>query len=436
MADDDAAERPFDGDGPAAQIVDGLRDDVIRCFRAGDLTGARRADRELQEWEGDDERDDHAPPRLRRGADLVTEIRARAHEPEVPIMLGDAALVALPLGELAAVLGQTGSGKSTLAIGAARTHARDRGPAIYLSREMPARLVAARAIGMHSDASWRSVLRGEIDDAIALAALPDRLTILDGDAATLDEVERAADLLADEYPGEPLLVVYDYAQIIAPTSGARDIRARVTDTIIEIAAWVQHAHAVAIVISQMPRHAARAVRSGELIGRDTTDTGAESAAIERAAHVTITIGEHEPADDDGVCSVGLSLGKLRMGRGDEVVPARYDGRSGRWQVVGDARPAAEVKAERRTARDDQRVTAAADSVHELLAGSTEPLYGPDVYGKLGGDRGVVYAAIRALVQRGRVVRVATRQRGGSFPLWTPDRATAAGLAIAPEASNA
>jgi hypothetical protein len=93
------------------------------------------------------------------------------------------------------------------------------------------------------------------------------------------------------------------------------------------------------------RVSSRQLASGERLGRDTADAGAEAAELERWSVYTIGIGGHAPSEGDW-SAVDLSIGKGRIGGGDMVYPGRYCGRTGAWRLAGVPRPAAEVKAER------------------------------------------------------------------------------------------
>jgi hypothetical protein len=130
-----------------------------------------------------------------------------------------------------------------------------------------------------------------------------------------------------------VLVAVDYLQIVE--SDMREERLKVADVIAKIDELARNHRAVVLAISQMSRASSRAARNGEAIGADSTDGGAESAAIERAATVTLSIGASGPEREDGTRAVDLSIGKGRMTGGDRVLPMSYCGRSGRWCLTGE-----------------------------------------------------------------------------------------------------
>ncbi len=368
-------------------------------------------------------------PRYHRAPDLVGMIMSRASEPWCSLTLGGDELVRVRPGGMAVVMGPTGAGKSSLVVGILIEHARDRGPVVVLSRELPADELAARAIGMLCDASWPDVLTGRVplSEMERVLGLP-RMIVLDRRDATLRELTIAIEDIRAECPGEPVVIAIDYIQILE--SGERDARAKVADVIAQIDEIARAHRAVVIAISQMSRAASRAARGGEAVGADSTDGGAESAAIERAATVTLCIGSSGPDREDGTRAVDLSIGKGRMTGGDRVIPMSYCGRSGRWRVTGDARPAGEVKAERQQADASAAQTAAELALEMAATKATEPLTQADLIAKTGGNRKVATRAVRALLDRGDLVEVRQRKpRASAWKVWTRARAEAAGVPI-------
>lgn len=369
--------------------------------------------------------------RSRSAVELVADIRTRANEPWVPLELDSGQLAELPAGEIAVVIGSTGSGKSSLVAQLAHAHAEKRGPAIYLSLEMPAHVILARIIGMNLHVSWAEVLRGAASDADMLEAVPDRLTILSSDDAALDDLESVREQLASIYPGEPILLVVDYVQIMPSFSlKLGDARTRVSEVVEAIAKWSQTSRVVTILVSQTSRNASRLLRSGDAIGADTTDTGAESATIERAAHLTIAIGQHGPQEQDETCSVELSLGKFRMGVGDRILPASYCGLSGRWSINGPGRSAAEMRLGRVARRKQERISALAPKVAQLLQDADVPMSRRAIRETLGVNDAACRAAVAMLLAdpSSDVVQVQP-SIGGGCPVWTRYRALEAGMTL-------
>lgn len=328
----------------------------------------------------------------------------------------------VPLGEVAVLVGPTGSGKSTLALAVAVSHARVRGPALYISCEMPPPFVGGRVVGQAMGRAWPDVLRGEVGTADMTNAMPARFCVVDRRDAI--NWQRAAETLASRYPTQPLVVVVDYLQILPAPAQHHDMRVRVTQAVDEISAWAIDARALVIVVSQTSRAAARALRSGESVGWAATDAGAESAAIERAAHVVLAIGERGSDREDGSCEVTLSIGKHRMGRGDEVVSAAYHGAHGRWSALGAPRRADVAKAERDAARDDRRIDTAAAAAVGVLAKAREPMSRTEVRSAIAMGNAATRAAISRLIAAAAIVEIEAPGRGGR-KLWTPDRARAA-----------
>lgn len=370
-----------------------------------------------------------AAPAWHRMPALVDAIMSHASDPWAKLTLGGETLVEVRAGGYAVVMGPTGAGKTSLACGLLIEHARERGPVVVLSRELPADELAARAIGMQCDASWADVLRGrvEVDEMRRRADLP-RMFIADRRNATLEILEAMIKAARAEYPGEVVLAAIDYVQLIESTE--KEARAKVSDSVIRIDEILRAHGAVGIMISQMSRASSRAARKGEAMGADSTDAGAESAAIERAATVTLSIGQSGPRREDGTCEVEINLGKHRMGSGDSVIPASYDGRSGRWRIAGEARPAAEVRAEHSEKIESTKLQVAKMAILGAIGEATEPKTRAEL--GMGIQTAVRTAAIRELLREpnGVLVEVRVRApRSSSWKLWTRTKAVAAGMAI-------
>lgn len=373
-------------------------------------------------------------PRWHRCLDLVDAILARANETWIALKLGADELVRARPGAMVVLMGPTGAGKTSLAAGILIAHVDAGGVAIVLSRELPGDELVARVIGMQTDASWTDVLTGQVPRARMLMSTSDRMLVLDREDATLDALDAAIHGARAAYPGAPILVVIDYVQILDSTE--RDARARVADIIARIDRIARAHRVVVLALSQMSRAASRAARNGEAMGAESTDGGAESAAIERAATVTLAIGTAGEEREDGTRAVEVSIGKGRMTGGDRVLPMSYDGRTGRWRMAGDARPAAEVRAERATETTTALVAAAQRAMVAGAAASAEPVtrarladMAVSAMGRC--PREVQRQAVaRALASR-ELVEVEVRAHKARHPMiWTPDRAAAAGVPLA------
>lgn len=373
-------------------------------------------------------------PRWRRCRELVDLILERAKEPWVSLQLGDAEIVKVRLGGIVLLIGGTGRGKTSLVATLLLEHAQRSGPALALSLELTGDEWTARVIGVHCTASWAEVLRGEVPVGQMLGALPERLAIVERDHASIEELEHAIDALQREYPGEPVLVAVDYVQLVGADS-EDEIRPRIGKVMRTLDRIARNKRVVLIALSQGSRASSRALGSGEALGAATTDSGAESADLERWATATLAIGQHGPESEGGSCAADLSLGKSRMGGGDRVLPARYHGASGLWTLTGEARPAAEVRAERQQQRSTKRCETAALAIQQLLERSSSPMYGTDIRAEIGGERGIIYAAIRELRTEGRIVRVRSKRKGGQWPVWAAEKASAAGLLIVDEGGD-
>ncbi len=360
---------------------------------------------------------------------LLAELVAASAVPVLSLGVAGGELVSVRSGGIVALTAPTGVGKTSLAAQLLRDHAREHGPAVFLSVELPADELAARIVGMTCDASWEDVLRGRVPRAEMERALAlPRLLVVDRRRATLENLATTLRAARTEHGDAPLLAAVDYVQALP--SPDPDRRGRVEDAMARIDEVARAHLAVVVVVSQVSRPRARALRAGELVGAETTDSGAESSAIERWASVTLSLGAQGSPAADGTQAVQLSIGKCRMGAGDRVVPMRYDGRTGRWTVDGEARPAAEVRAEAVTERDARTVTAAQHAIRDLLARADAPMSRRDVRGALGlRDEAVRAAVAKLLADPGSGVVEVEPRRNGSYPLWAQDRARAAGRRV-------
>ncbi|MDX2091078.1 MAG: DnaB-like helicase C-terminal domain-containing protein [Kofleriaceae bacterium] len=374
------------------------------------------------------------PPKRfgRRRSELVETILSHASEPTIELSLGADAIASVRLGATVVLIGASGRGKTSLATTIAVEHAQGRGPAIAMSLELPEDELAARAIGTRCDASWPEVLGGTLTRERMLQALPERFSVIERQHATLSALETEIDAMRKEYPVEPILVAVDYVQLV-PGESEDEPRMRVDAAMRALDHIARSRRVVVLALSQGSRASAKALSSGELLGAQTTDAGAESAAIERWASLTLAIGEHGPEAEDGSCATSISIGKYRMGKGDVVLPARYHGRSGLWRLTGDAKPAAEVRAERQDARTEASIATLMLAVRGAVEQSATPLSDRQL-GELVTGKAVLrrQARARLLADPDSGIVECGRQSGGrkpSYPVWTRTRAKAAGLPI-------
>jgi hypothetical protein len=365
----------------------------------------------------------------RRLPEIAGEIWARKDEPWIGLNLGSDEIGHVRAGGIIVVMGGSGSGKSSLVSNFLLQHAKNVGPAIALSIELPADELAARIAGIRCDASWEEALTGgvrleHLEDALALP----RMYVLDRDHATLQNLERCVDAARVAFPNEPILIAIDYAQLME--SHEREIRLRVADAFKQIDRLARSKRVAAIAVSQMGRAGAQSAVSGEKIGVETASLGAESAAIERFATMTIAIGQRGEARDDGSEPVDVSIGKGRMSGGDRVIPMAYWGRTGLWRVTGEARKASAVRAERDVEKESKALRALE---HQLIGAAQKaqaPLSREQLMELVSGRKEKKRNAIAALIASGDLVEVARRApRSRAWTIWTPDRAVDAGIQL-------
>lgn len=378
-----------------------------------------------------------APPRKpwRLASDYVAEIRARANEAWVSLELGGREIVRCRPGGLVVIIGPSGGGKSSLTASLLVNHARFSGPAIYLSAELPGDEIAARMIGMQCDSSWEDVLRGRLSDDFMRQALDlPRLAIVERSDATPRALVQTIVEFKAMFPGEPVLFAIDYTQIFGAVSDLAEARLRMSSVMAEVDQISRSHRAVGIPVNQMSRANAKAAREGDKLGAETADMAAESAAIERFATVTLAIGGLKKVNEEGDQAGQLSVGKARMGGGDTVFPIRFEGRTGRYIVEGDAKPAAEVRAELAEKRDQSAIDNACLAVLGAASQSHEPRPRTDLCKAARVKREIGLIAVAKLLSQGALVEVRVKKaRSQSWMVCTPELARASQIPLLEEA---
>jgi hypothetical protein len=363
------------------------------------------------------------------GRDLIPLLAAAAAVPFVPITLGRDELVRIRVGGIVTIIAGSGAGKTSITACAVVEHARERGPAIVASLELPIEELAARIVGQSAGRSWEEALTGEVESLAVCGALDlPRLAILDRDIASLATLERAIGEARARFSDEPILVAVDYIQIVE--SEEREIRARVGDTMRRLSKIARTGRVVMLALSQTSRASGRALGAGESLGAETMTSAAEASDIERWSSITLALGSKSSPAEDGSVIVDLSIGKDRMHGGDRVLPARYDGRTGVWRIAGEAKPAMEVRAERAASKDRGEVDAAKDGIRGFVARSTEPVTREDLRGAAKRKKSITDAAVEELLDVGELVEVRSRKsRAKHWKIWTPAKAAEAGIAV-------
>lgn len=363
----------------------------------------------------------------KRGPEIIADIWEHRDEPLMPIEIGDGVLVETYLGGIVLLIGGTGAGKTSLALEVAIRHAVNRGPAIVASLELVKRILGARVVSIRCDESWPGVLTGRVQREHMLQQWPNRLRIIERRDATIKNLHASVAAMRTEFDGEPLLLVVDYVQLM--DNAEREIRRRVARAMEELDEIANEHRAVVLALSQGSRAASRQLASGERMGRETADAGAEAAELERWSVYTIAIGGKASSEGEW-SAVDLSIGKGRIGGGDMVHPGLYCGRSGAWRLAGDPRPADEVRAERHAAVDGQKQTALIDQLVGAARRGTEPVAREQLCKKVRGNAAEKRAALRAALQLGDLVMVQRQaKRSRAWLVWTRANAEAAGIPI-------
>lgn len=296
----------------------------------------------------------------RTWGECVDEIYARQSEPWVDIRVGSTVIARCRNGSFVPLVAPSGAGKSTLALQMLVDHAIHHGPAIYVTYELDGDEAVGRAIGQHCEWSWSGVLQGQVPRERVPNV--ERIRILDGDDAKMENIDAAIAAVRAEYPDQPVFVVVDYMQATpAPPGKERGFMANLSR---ELRRAAKRNRVVLIGVSQASTDNSRKMRSGELLGLDAAATGAETSQIERDAYVILTLGDRQKVDHETL-SWKLSTAKYRMGEPDQVFEMHFRGRIGTWEVVGDPRPAVEVRAEKQAEKKRLKSTGGVEPT-ELL----------------------------------------------------------------------
>jgi KaiC/GvpD/RAD55 family RecA-like ATPase len=336
-------------------------------------------------------------------------------------------------GHLVVVIGGSGSGKSTFTLQIARHHADTLGPTLLVSLELAGEEVAARIVSRECNVSWFAALRGVVSDGVMTRILDhDRIRIVDDFSVTPAHIRSHVLALQREFPGQLVLVVIDYVQIL--DAQGRDERERIKRAMEGLRTLAKELGVVFMLVSQSSRDGAKALRSGNAVGTEASATGAESSQIERAAYVTFSLGEMtESANLDGPVVVDLSIGKTRFGRGDLVVPLEYDGRRGSWAEAGNVVTATRHKVNRAEKKKGQDAALVAHATADLLLRSDGPMSIADLRQQLHVKNAVMSEAVKQLLAESplRVTRVKGKKAGGWWPLWSVSKAIERGVDLVP-----
>ncbi len=360
--------------------------------------------------------------------DLVAELYERAHLPWIGLRIGAAELATVRTGAYVSIIGAEGSGKSSFALQMLIQHERDHGPAIYVTPELDGDESVGRAIGQDKEASWKDVLTGLVPRG-TLIRHP-RFTVLEREAATLVHLEEEVLAVRAEYPDLPIMVGWDHLQA-SPGDGDGE-RMRIAKLSSDLRRFAKRMAIVLIAISQSSRAGASKLDSGESIGIDASRTGAESAQIERDSYVVISLGDRQKRDD-GTESRSISIGKDRMAEPDIVYPSIYTGRTGRWWVEQQSKPASEVRAERAGREESSRINAAELAMKAFAQMAAKPVTRDELRRAAATKGTYAKQAIENLLARIDLVEVDQRQpRSRFFMLSTPTRAAELGVALRTE----
>lgn len=376
-----------------------------------------------------------APPGGRRLREAVAKLKQNRTAPVFKTGLAQVDDYAqLMGGHVIVLIGGSGSGKSTLTLQVTSHHAATLGPALIVSLELDGPELVARILSRECGVTWFGALRGEIGDERMMQALDnDRIRIVDDFTVTPNQIRNHVLALNREYPNQLVLVVVDYIQLLE--ANGRDERERLKRAIESLRTLAKDLDVVLLLVSQTSRAGGKALRSGDLVGVDASTAGAETSQIERAAYVTLTLGEMTDAlEGSGITLVDMSIGKSRFRGGDRIVQLEYDGARGSWREHGEVVSAAKHKADKAAKSKSARIEGTVEAIAAVLAAADAPMSQRELRKQLRINNHNCSAAVTALLGETtpRVARVKGAKEGGHWPLWSPAKAASAGVDLVPQ----
>lgn len=349
--------------------------------------------------------------------------------------------VRLRLGQFVVVTGSPGAGKTSLVLQFLAYHAVTTGPAILVSAELTAEEVAARRVSQTWDVSWGDVLDLQVDEErIRLALDAPGLRVLAEKDASLDRLDAELRTIRAAEPEHAIMVGVDYLQLVMLAAGpkdlaqpgqvvtsAPDLRNRMIFVVERLRRIAQEHNALVVALSQMSRSAAGAARRGEMFGVETLEAGAESAQIERAAHVVMTLGVPQAGTPYPI--VPVSIAKARAGSADKVIPLVYHGARGLFWASGPATDPESAREAHSLSKSATRRAVLVDVLRQQSAPVSRNTLLRAAKGRPGcGKRDLMLAAIAEAINADEIVELA-ESKGGYPLLWLPDLAERRGLKL-------
>jgi hypothetical protein len=252
-----------------------------------------------------------------------------------------------------------------------------------------------------------------------------------GDDHQGDDLAVEVAALRAENPGEPVLVVVDYLQATPVPPGS--VRGYIANVSMDLRRAAKANRVVLIGVSQASTENSKKLRAGDLLGIESSATGAETAQIERDAYVLLTLADRREVDPDTV-AWRLSVAKYRIGQPDMVYELHYRGRIGTWEVLGEPVRAAVVRESRETEGKVKKLAELKRSITQLVLTSSEPLSKNQISEKSTGSSVLKAKAINELLQDGAIVHVKAK-RGGAPLIWGPGMEPAAAATRSDEKSH-
>lgn len=308
-------------------------------------------------------------------ADLARLAALPTYPTPFPAINSALGLGGLVCGYAHVVAGGTGKGKTTFLLDLARHHAIHHGPVLFVSLEMPAGHLLARAVSGDVGSTTNALLRGERLLSLDEITLPPRVEIVE--VCSLDELRNTVEDVTAEYGQAPLVIV-DYLQKLADqvmaTMDRPDLRLATTAASAELLSIARQLSIPIVLASAISRGSNARLRGANgrtadprLIPPDMFDDVAkESGAVEYDAAGLFVLHVSDERDVEGYDVATITIAKSRFGYRCHVAAA-YDGAGGRWHDRGRVeKKTAEVNAQALTAERIAELNSLQMAVLEVL----------------------------------------------------------------------
>lgn len=322
-----------------------------------------------------------------QAADAMAEaLWATAIPPATPTGLAhlDAIIGGLRPESFIVLNGPPGRGKSGLAIQMTRHVAVGR-PVVFITTELSARQVLARFVAQVRGVPWGAVYDTGPSEALAMAADLSDLQLRIVELTRSLDIFGTLDRVAQEL-GEPPVFVLDYMQHAARKRADEERRIAVAALSDEVGEWCRRTRSTALMVGSTARF--QYTSENDRSAGDFLGTAKESGDVDYDASAILFL------ESEGT-SARLHVAKNRFGPDRKTVGLRFDGAIGMFT-------------------DDPLSGLSVLERRVLVSIGRGATTANGVFGDLGGKRGHVLAAIKAVAQKDLIDRAPMRVIGAAL----------------------